>query len=175
MAKRVVLIDDVEGIVPLSNTGASNGNVLTYNSSTGINWAEGGGGGAASVCDFGGRFNGSPAANAVLFSMPMSRAGTVSTDDTKHQFFASAPPSSGSVVLTVYRLPYNSLTKVAIFTATWSSADAVFTNGLYKAAIGTVSGSNGTISAGDIVSVEMGGTANASFSTPQFNVNASLT
>jgi hypothetical protein len=39
MAKRIVLIDDVVGIVPLPNTGASTGNVLIYNATTGINWA----------------------------------------------------------------------------------------------------------------------------------------
>jgi hypothetical protein len=167
MATRVVLLDSTGEIVPLAD--GTNGDVLTY-SGNAASWSIPS---VAAPADFGGRFSGSPAANAVLFSLPMSRAGSVSTTAADHWFYADALPASGSVSISVKRLPYNSSTKVTVLTATWTSSDTAAANGLYKASIASVA--NETISEGDIVTVEMGGTANASFSTPQFIVRATLT
>lgn len=116
-----------------------------------------------------GRFAGNPATNAVLYSSPVPRSVTVSTTTGNHYFYASALPSAGTSVITVYKTLASNGTKSALFTATWTAGQAAASNGLYQAVIGTVS--NNTLVAGDVLSVEMG-TTNTSFVNPQFAVSA---
>lgn len=130
-------------------------------------WAAAGGGSAP--YDVLGRFAGNPATNAVLYSSPVPRSVTVSTTTGNHYFYASALPSSGQSVITVYKTLASNGTKSALFTATWTAGQAAASNGLYQAVISSVS--NNTLVAGDVLSVEMG-TTNTSFVNPQFAVSA---
>ena len=130
-------------------------------------WASAGS--ATTPYDILGRFAGNPATNAVLYSSPVPRAVTVSTTTGNHYFYASALPSAGTSVITVYKTLASNGTKSALFTATWTAGQAAASNGLYQAVIGVVS--NNTLVAGDVLSVEMG-TTNTSFVNPQFAVSA---
>ena len=130
-------------------------------------WASAGS--ATTPYDVLGRFAGNPASSSVLYSSPVPRAVTVSTTIGNHYFYASALPSAGTSVITVYKTLASNGTKSALFTATWTAGQAAASNGLYQAVIGTVS--NNTLVAGDVLSVEMG-TTNTSFTNPQFAVSA---
>ena len=144
----------------------TNGQFLKSNGASAPTWADVT---ATAPYDILGRFAGNPASSAVLYSSPVPRSVTVSTTTGNHYFYASALPSAGTSVLTVYKTLASNGTKSALFTATWTAGQAAASNGLYQAVIGTVS--NNTLAAGDVLSVEMG-TTNTSFVNPQFAVSA---
>ena len=83
-------------------------------------------------------------------------------DETKHSFTCDTRPSSGSVVLTVYRTAIADGAKSVIFTATFAFDSTQGTDDYYVAAIGTVA--NNSVAVGDLVTVECG-TTQAVFDT----------
>jgi hypothetical protein len=105
---------------------------------------------------------GAPSASAILAEWPIPRVAVIAASG--HYFYADTLPSTGSVTMSVYKLPSGSTTPVKVFDMTWTAGSSAGTNGKYAGTISNVGALGArTTAAGDMIYLQMGATANSSF------------